>query len=225
MLKHILSKFYSSPPPPPPSLPPPQSPLPVVSNSLSIVAFSDICRKMEHYWNITIYRIGGSMEGSPGRSVKTPEFGSVVTLVRCPPPQLFISQLSLSLPPPLPISFSASTIALMCPNLQIILYIYYVVDMNASISVTGPVPLHSPLIWDPYRRYQAWRYLSYMLVHIGLFHVLFNCLAQLVIGLPLELVHKWWRIGIVYLGGVIAGRCIFLWISIHTCVRRVSMGD
>lgn len=28
---------------------------------------------------------------------------------------------------------------------------------------------------------------------------------QLVIGIPLEMVHKWWRVMIVYLAGVIAG--------------------
>jgi len=36
-------------------------------------------------------------------------------------------------------------------------------------------------------------------------HISFNILMQLVIGIPLEMVHKWWRVMIVYLAGVIAG--------------------
>ena len=40
------------------------------------------------------------------------------------------------------------------------------------------------------RRVEAWRYVSYSLVHSGLFHVTFNILIQLVLGIPLEMVHR-----------------------------------
>ena len=36
-------------------------------------------------------------------------------------------------------------------------------------------------------------------------HITTNMLVQLLVGLPLELVHRWWRIAIVYLSGVLAG--------------------
>ena len=36
-------------------------------------------------------------------------------------------------------------------------------------------------------------------------HIISNLIFQSVIGLPLEMVHKWWRVGIVYSLGVIAG--------------------
>ena len=36
-------------------------------------------------------------------------------------------------------------------------------------------------------------------------HITTNLLVQLLVGLPLELVHRWWRIAIVYLCGVLAG--------------------
>lgn len=34
---------------------------------------------------------------------------------------------------------------------------------------------------------------------------MFNVLTQLVLGIPLELVHKFWRIGLVYLAGILGG--------------------
>lgn len=37
------------------------------------------------------------------------------------------------------------------------------------------------------------------------FHLLFNLLVQLLVGLPLEMVHGSLRIGIVYMAGVLAG--------------------
>ena len=36
-------------------------------------------------------------------------------------------------------------------------------------------------------------------------HITTNTLVQLLVGLPLELVHRWWRIAIVYMSGVLAG--------------------
>lgn len=36
-------------------------------------------------------------------------------------------------------------------------------------------------------------------------HLCFNLLFQLLLGLPLELVHKWWRVGLVYTAGVAGG--------------------
>ncbi|XP_023218612.1 rhomboid-related protein 2-like [Centruroides sculpturatus] len=88
--------------------------------------------------------------------------------------------------------------------IEIAVFIYYCVDMK-ELSSVGPVPIDSILIYNPRRRYQAWRYLTYMLIHAGIIHILFNILVQLLLGLPLELVHKWWRVGLVYLLGVIAG--------------------
>lgn len=105
------------------------------------------------------------------------------------------------------------------------MYIYYVVTMKEepAISISGPVPIQSPLIYNPCRREEAWRYLSYALIHIGcprssqgsgsgqgkgrryrIFHVTFNVLTQLVLGLPLELVHSW-RVLVVYVAGILAG--------------------
>ena len=49
------------------------------------------------------------------------------------------------------------------------------------------------------------------MVHAGLFHCTFNILVQLVLGIPLEMVHNAWRVAVVYLSGVLAGS---LWTSL-----------
>ena len=48
-------------------------------------------------------------------------------------------------------------------------------------------------------------------MHAGLFHCTFNILVQLVLGIPLEMVHRAWRVAVVYLSGVLAGS---LWTSL-----------
>ena len=47
-------------------------------------------------------------------------------------------------------------------------------------------------------------YNVYLLL-ISFVHMFFNIVIQLILGIPLEMVHKWWRVGIVYLSGVVAG--------------------
>ncbi|KAL5288183.1 RHBDL2.2 family protein [Megaselia abdita] len=69
-------------------------------------------------------------------------------------------------------------------------------------SLSGPLDIL--LLYNPKKRYEAWRFLTYMFVHKGLSHILGNIFMQLLLGLPLEVVHKW-RIVVVYLCGVIAG--------------------
>lgn len=44
-----------------------------------------------------------------------------------------------------------------------------------------------------------------MFVHIGIWHLVANLVAQICLGFFLELVHCWWRVAIVYVAGVVAG--------------------
>lgn len=101
----------------------------------------------------------------------------------CMPPPLFLITISI---------------------VEIAVFIYYCVVLD-EFTATGPVPRDSPLIYNPRRRKEAWRYLSYMFIHVGGFHIFFNILVQLILGIPLEMVHKWWRVMLIYVGGVAAG--------------------
>lgn len=53
------------------------------------------------------------------------------------------------------------------------------------------------------------RYISYISMFIPQFcryvHLISNLFFQLVLGMPLEIVHKWWRLLIVYSAGVVGG--------------------
>jgi len=96
---------------------------------------------------------------------------------------------------------------LLMPILSLVeigVFIYYAIDMG-GVGPNGPVPFKSPLIYDPYLRYECWRYLSYMLIHSGFIHLGTNLIVQIVLGIPLEMVHGWWRLLIIYLAGVTAG--------------------
>ncbi|XP_018375919.1 PREDICTED: protein rhomboid isoform X2 [Trachymyrmex cornetzi] len=86
--------------------------------------------------------------------------------------------------------------------IEIILFMYDVIK-HKSLSVEGPAA--TLFIYNPHKRYQAWRYLTYMFVHVGVFHLVVNLLVQIMLGVPLEMVHKWWRVLLIYIAGVLAG--------------------
>ncbi|XP_050315815.1 rhomboid-related protein 2-like isoform X2 [Anthonomus grandis grandis] len=67
----------------------------------------------------------------------------------------------------------------------------------------GPLAIH--LIYDPFKRQQCWRFLTYMLVHIGKMHLIVNLIVQILLGIPLELRNRWYRVLPVYLSGIVAG--------------------
>lgn len=108
----------------------------------------------------------------------------------CSPPRLFMLLVSL---------------------VQASIFLFNSYQQIGNIGLHGPVPYCSHLIYSPARPDQVWRYLTYSLVHSGLFHVSFNILVQLVLGVPLEMVHGGLRVAAVYLSGVLAGS---LWTSI-----------
>jgi len=96
--------------------------------------------------------------------------------------------------------------------LELAAFIYTSVVMGEAgeaITWTGPVPYCSFLIYNPERRWEAWRYLTYMFVHIGIGHFFFNMLMQIMVGVFLEMEQEGWlgslKVLVVYLGGVLAG--------------------
>ncbi|KAI2655091.1 Rhomboid-related protein 2 [Labeo rohita] len=85
-------------------------------------------------------------------------------------------------------------------------FIYYAVWKPQKQWVTlGDGIWRSPLTYKPEQREEAWRFISYMFVHAGVEHIMGNMLMQLFLGIPLELVHKGFEVGMVYMAGVLAG--------------------
>ena len=42
-------------------------------------------------------------------------------------------------------------------------------------------------------QWQAWRFFTYQFVHVGLEHIAFNILMQLIVGVPLEMAEPGWK--------------------------------
>ncbi|CAG9770778.1 unnamed protein product [Ceutorhynchus assimilis] len=92
--------------------------------------------------------------------------------------------------------------------LEIICYVLneYLDGADPNSPGTGPTAQH--LIFDPQKRQQCWRFLTYMFVHIGSVHIITNLIIQIFLGLALELRNSWWRVLTVYTAGVVAGSLV-----------------
>ncbi|KAL4003217.1 Rhomboid family protein [Acanthocheilonema viteae] len=106
----------------------------------------------------------------------------------CLPPPIFVLSISL---------------------LQVATFVYYMYGRSdnpftycAGCWIDGTI---GPFLFAPSLRYQAWRFFSYQFVHQGILHLVPNVIFQIVIGIPLELVHKMWRIATIYLMAVCLG--------------------
>ncbi|XP_063300578.1 rhomboid-related protein 2 [Pelobates fuscus] len=110
---------------------------------------------------------------------------SYLERANCLPPPIFIILISIA---------------------ELSVFIYYAVWKPQKQWITlGTGINNSPLTYRYDKREEAWRFLSYMFVHAGVQHIIGNLFLQLLIGIPLELVHKGHRVGLVYLAGVIGG--------------------
>ncbi|XP_061389097.1 rhomboid-related protein 3 [Musca vetustissima] len=89
--------------------------------------------------------------------------------------------------------------------IELTLFTYHTVNSGDATDPVGPVPIDSLFIYRPDKRHELWRFMSYMFLHAGWFHLGFNLLIQLVFGLPLEMVHGSGRIACIYFSGVLAG--------------------
>ncbi|CAG9532335.1 unnamed protein product [Cercopithifilaria johnstoni] len=108
--------------------------------------------------------------------------------------------------------------------LEVAIYVYYVVQFRSGIELYGPVPQKSLFIFNPHKITEVWRYFTYIFIHIGIAHLIFNVLTQIILGIPLELVHKFWRIALVYLSGVLAGSLLNYVIDPRTYLAGASGG-
>ncbi|XP_028830674.1 rhomboid-related protein 3 isoform X2 [Denticeps clupeoides] len=89
---------------------------------------------------------------------------------------------------------------------EVAVFMYYGCHLDRWVlQVSSPSFLQSPLPYHPQLRTQAWRFLTYMFMHAGIEHLGLNIAMQLLVGVPLEMVHGALRIGLVYGCGVLAG--------------------
>ncbi|XP_026466455.1 rhomboid-related protein 2-like isoform X2 [Ctenocephalides felis] len=87
--------------------------------------------------------------------------------------------------------------------IEIVFFLCDIIDQQGQVTTRGP--LATLFIYNPFRRYEAWRFATYMFVHAGYIHLIVNLLVQILLGVALECVHHWWRVVIIYLSGVVAG--------------------
>lgn len=97
---------------------------------------------------------------------------------------------------PLPLCITVTSV------LQVLGFFYYSMDLSDD-NMENLV--NSTLIYRSDKRLQLWRYVSYSLLHAGWVHLAFNTLVQVLVGVPLEMVHGSSRVGCLYLAGVLAG--------------------
>ncbi|KAM4701573.1 LOW QUALITY PROTEIN: rhomboid-related protein 2 [Discoglossus pictus] len=124
-------------------------------------------------------------EGISNWMLPTEKRGTYLMRANCLPPPIFIISISIA---------------------ELAVFIYYAVWKPQKYWVTlGKGIWESPFIYRSDKREEAWRFISYMFVHAGVEHIIGNLVVQLALGIPLELVHKGHRVGLVYLAGVIGG--------------------
>lgn len=91
---------------------------------------------------------------------------------------------------------------------QILLFVIWT-NWVSNGSLGGPSWLALSLTsnWPKCRDYrrQIWRYVGYQFVHSNSAHITFNAIVQLLIGMPIELVHGFYRVGVIYELSVIIG--------------------
>ena len=90
------------------------------------------------------------------------------------------------------------------------------------------MPYCSVLIYNPRRRWEIWRYVTYMCVHIGIGHFVFNMIMQIIVGVFLEMQQEGWmgslRVAVVYMSGVVAGSLGTSLSDPHTFIAGASGG-
>ncbi|KAM7533109.1 hypothetical protein Aperf_G00000124801 [Anoplocephala perfoliata] len=103
-----------------------------------------------------------------------------------------------------------------CPLIVLVhvaVYIYYAVELNQrataeaynALTWVSGFPYFSPLSFDPRRRREVWRFFTYMFIHEGIWHIVFNSFMTLTLGSLLEWVHGSWRMVVLYFAGILAG--------------------
>jgi len=93
-------------------------------------------------------------------------------------------------------------------TLELVLFLVNAIQLTEdcqAVTWQGPLPMCSALIYNPYRRWEAWRFLTYSLSHVGYIHIISNITVQLALGIPLEIVHGSLSVAVIYIVGILSG--------------------
>ena len=85
--------------------------------------------------------------------------------------------------------------------IEVLCFVYHLLTNPPNASV----PIDSIFIYRPDKKHEIWRFIFYMLLHASWIHLTFNLIVQVLIGIPLEMVHGSGRIACIYFAGVLAG--------------------
>lgn len=117
-------------------------------------------------------------------------------------------------------------ILILCVSILMVgTFIHYVeVDNRCGGEGLTNSNLECPEIFDSIWAYhynsayegQIWRFFTYMFLHGGWAHILGNVFLQMIIGIPLEMVHGPWRVGALYFLGGLAGSCAVSMFDVKT---------
>jgi membrane associated rhomboid family serine protease len=73
-------------------------------------------------------------------------------------------------------------------------------------------------------RLHLWRWFTYQFSHVGMLHVVMNCLFNVIFGIPMEGIHGTKKMAIMYNIGVFGGACCVFVASAHDVVVGMSGG-
>jgi len=115
----------------------------------------------------------------------------------------------------------------------LVVFIYYVeVDNRCGGESLGRTDLACPEVFDSIWAYhfdsayknEWWRFITYMCLHAGAAHITSNLFLQVIVGIPLEMVHGSLRVFALYLLGGIAGSCCVSIFDDRTNIVGASAG-
>ncbi|XP_072380385.1 rhomboid-related protein 1-like isoform X1 [Diabrotica undecimpunctata] len=87
---------------------------------------------------------------------------------------------------------------------MLIISIIQVIFFYTNRALCPTYQIEAALVFTPFKRQEIYRYVTYIFLHSDQMHLYGNVIVQIIIGIPLEMVHSW-RVLVVYIVGAIGG--------------------